>query len=179
MTQTFVEQRHNIGGLGTLEVDQDGGDDLWMLVANKVGRGLRLHKVERFHAAGGFARFENVLQQAGGALFAQRPGQHRTQVFVGVQAQRRELLGIRFELTQHFSQLLMRHLTHVGHRAAQVLDLTLVQVFENFRSALFANGHHQDGAFFGSGQTHSSLLIHSRITSATTRGSFSDMSRMR
>ncbi len=107
MAQTLVEQRQNIGRLTPFEVNQDGGDDLRMLVADKVGSGLRLHKVERFHPAGGFPRFENIFQQTGGALLAQRTGQHRAQVFVGVQAQRRKLLGIGFELTQYLGQLLV------------------------------------------------------------------------
>ncbi|WP_220457394.1 hypothetical protein, partial [Serratia sp. ME43] len=41
------------------------------------------------------------------------------------------------------------------------------------RRAIFTQRHQQDGAFVGSGQAHISLLIHWRITRATTRGSLS------
>lgn len=72
VTQTLFEQGQNIGCLTPFEVDKDGGDNLRVLVANKVGGTLRLHKVKRFDPAGGIARFQNVFQQAGGTLFAQR-----------------------------------------------------------------------------------------------------------
>ncbi len=118
MAQALVEQRQNIGRLATFEVDKDGGDNLRVLVANKVGGALRFHKVERFDAAGGIARFENIFQQAGGTLFAQRLDQHGTQVVVGVDVQRRKLFGFVFKLRQHFGQLFVGDLAHVGHGAA-------------------------------------------------------------
>ncbi len=103
MTQTLVEQRQNVGSLTAFEVHQNGRDDLRVLVADKVGGGLRLHKVERFDAAGGIAGFENVFQQAGGTLFAQRFHQHRTQVVVSVDVERRELFRFRLKFLQHVS----------------------------------------------------------------------------
>jgi hypothetical protein len=63
----------------------------WMLVADKVGGALWLHKVERFNAAGGIAGFQNIFQQAGGAFLAQRFHQHGAQIFVGVDIQRGKL----------------------------------------------------------------------------------------
>ncbi|MND77424.1 hypothetical protein D3C80_691050 [compost metagenome] len=105
VTQTFVEQRQNIGRLRTFEVHKDGGDDLRVLVANKVGGTLRFHKVERFDTAGGIARFENIFQQAGGSLFAKRFHQNRTQVFVGIDVKRCKLLSFTLKLGQYVGQL--------------------------------------------------------------------------
>ncbi|MNR21835.1 hypothetical protein D3C85_1387580 [compost metagenome] len=102
MTQAFVEQRQNICRLATFEVNQDGGDNLRVLVANKVGGALRLHKVERFDTAGGIARFENIFQQAGSTFFAQRFDQDRTQVVVGVDVERSELFRFLLKLGQYF-----------------------------------------------------------------------------
>lgn len=68
VAQTFIEQRQNIGGLGALQMHQNGGDNLRMLIANQIGGTLRLHKVERFNTAGGIASFENIFQQAGGTF---------------------------------------------------------------------------------------------------------------
>jgi hypothetical protein len=107
MAQTLIKQGKNIGSLATFEVDEDGGDNLRVLVANKVGGTLRLHKVERFDTAGGIAGFENIFQQAGGTLFAKRFHQYRTQVVVGVDVQRRKLLCFGFKFLQHFHQLLI------------------------------------------------------------------------
>ncbi len=98
MTQTLVKQRQNIGGLTAFEVDQNGGDNLRVFVANQVGGTLRFHKVERFDTAGGIARFQNIFQQAGGAFFAQRFNQYGAQVFVGVDIQRGELLRFLLKL---------------------------------------------------------------------------------
>lgn len=107
MAQTLIKQGKNIGSLTTFEVDEDGGDNLRVLVANKVGGTLRFHKVERFDTAGGIAGFENILQQAGSTLFAERFHQYRTQVVVGVDVQRRKLLCFGFKFLQHFHQLLI------------------------------------------------------------------------
>ncbi len=126
-----------------------------MLVANKVGSGLRLHKVERFDAAGGIAGFENILQQAGSALFAKRFDQHRTQVFVGVDVERRKLFGFLLKLGQHVGQLFVGDLTHVGHRRTENLHFALGEVFEHLCRPVLANGHQQDDAFIRSGKvTH-------------------------
>ena len=149
VAQALVEQRQNIGCLTPFEVDQNGGDNLRVLVANKIGGALRLHKVERFDPAGGVARFENIFQQAGGALFAQRLNQHGAQVFVGVDVERGKLLGFLLKLRQHFCQLLVGDLAHVGHRRAEDLHFSLGEVFKHFRRAIFANGHQQDDALIG------------------------------
>lgn len=105
VAQAFVEQGQDVRRLAAFEVHQNGGDDLRVFVADQIGGALRLHKVERFHAGGGLARFENVFQQAGGALFAQRLDQHRAQVVAGVDAQRRVLLGVVFKLGQYLAEL--------------------------------------------------------------------------
>ena len=115
MTQTLFEQGQNIGCLTPFEVDKDGGDNLRVLVANKVGGTLRLHKVKRFDPAGGIARFQNVFQQAGGTLFAQRLDQDGAQVVVGVDVERGKLFGFLLKFRQHFGQLFIGDLTHVGH----------------------------------------------------------------
>ena len=149
MTQALFEQRQNIGRLTTFEVNQDGGDNLRVLVANKVCGTLRLHKVERFDPAGGIARFENVLQQAGGTLFAQRLNQHGAQIVVGVDVERCKLFGFLLKLRQHFGQLFVGDLTHVGHGRTQNLYFSLGEVFKHLSRTIFANGHQQDDAFIG------------------------------
>ncbi len=149
VAQALFEQRQNIGRLTTFEVHKDGGDNLRVLVANKVGGALRFHKVERFDTAGGIARFQNIFQQAGGTLFAQRLDQHGTQVVVGVDVQRGKLFGFLFKLCQHFSQLLVGDLTHVGHGRTENLHFSLGEVFKHLCRAIFANGHQQDDAFIG------------------------------
>ena len=149
VTQAFFEQRQNICRLTAFEVDKDGGDNLRVLVADKVGGTLRLHKVERFDTAGGIARFQNVFQQAGGTLFAQRLDQHGAQVVVGVDVQRGKLFGFLFKLCQHFGQLLVGDLTHVGHGRTENLHFSLGEVFKHLCRTIFANGHQQDDAFIG------------------------------
>lgn len=122
VAQALIELRQNISRLTALEMDQDGGDDLRVFIADQVGGALRLHKVERLHPGGGFAGFEDILQQAGGTLFAQRFHQHRSQVVAGVNAQGGELFGIVFKFRQDLAELFMRDLAHAGHGAAQKLD---------------------------------------------------------
>ncbi|MGY3209749.1 hypothetical protein ACVWVS_003389 [Ewingella americana] len=138
----LVEQRQNVGCLTAFQVHQNGGDDLRMLVADQVGRNLWLHEVEGFHAGGGFARLENIFQQAGGALFAQGFGQYRTQVLAGVNTQRGVLLGFVFKLAQHVAELLVGNLMDVGHRATDLLNFTRVEVLEHLHRAVFTQRDH-------------------------------------
>ena len=160
MSQTFIEQRQNIGRLTTLEVDQNGGDDLRMLVTDNIGGALRFHKVERLDPAGGFAGFENVLQQAGGALFAQCFNQHRAQIFIGVNAQRRELLGLLLKLGQHVGQLFIRDLLDARHGGTELLYFAGAEVLKHLSGAIFANRHQQNDAFVDSGK-----ITHGRYSS--------------
>jgi|GEM_PF-6745484 len=156
MTQTLIEEGKNIRRLAAFKMHKDGGDNLRMLVADKIGSGLRLHKVERLDTAGGIARLENIFQQAGCTLFAKRFHQHRTQVVVGVDIERGELLCLLLKLLQNVGQLLVGDLAHAGHRGTQVLNLALGEVLEHLCRAVFANGHQQDDALFRSGKvTHS------------------------
>lgn len=101
VAQTFIEQRQNIGGLRTLQMHQNGGDNLRMLIANQIGGALWLHKVERFNTAGGIASFENIFQQAGGTFFTQSFDQYRTQIIVGVDIQCGKLFSFLLKLRQH------------------------------------------------------------------------------
>ena len=157
MAQTFVEQRQNIGGLAAFEMHQDGGDNLRVFVADKVGGALRLHKVERFNAAGGIPRFEDIFQQAGGTFFTQRFNQHGTQVFVGVDVE----CGILLKFRQHIGQLFVGNLAHVRHCRTQGLHFTRGEVLKHLCRTVFANGHQQDDAFIGAGK----FIAHDRYSS--------------
>lgn len=134
---------------------QNGGDNLRMLVADKVGGALRLHKVERFNTAGGIAGFQNIFQQAGGAFLAQRFHQHGAQIFVGVDIQRGKLFCFLLKLGQHFRQLFVGDLAYVRHRCTERLNFARGKVLKHLRRAIFANGHQQDDAFIGTAKiTH-------------------------
>ena len=101
MGQFGTLMRQNIGGLRTLQMHQNGGDNLRMLIANQIGGALWLHKVERFNTAGGIASFENIFQQAGGTFFTQSFDQYRTQIIVGVDIQCGKLFSFLLKLRQH------------------------------------------------------------------------------
>ena len=160
MAQAFIEQRQNIGRLAAFKMHKNGGDNLRMLVADNIGGALRFHKVERFDAAGGFAGFENIFQQAGGTLFAQRFDQHRTQVFISVDAQCGKLFSFLLELCQHVGQLFVGDLLDVGHRRTELLHFAGAEVFEHLSRAIFANRHQQNDAFVDSGK-----ITHDRYSS--------------
>ena len=73
--QAFAEVLHDLAGMVELEVDQDGGDDLRVFVADQVGHGGRVHPLEAFDA-GGVAAVHDARDQVGGAVVAERLGQH-------------------------------------------------------------------------------------------------------
>src|SRR5690606_6837000 len=66
VAQFVVEQFENVGRLAPLEVDQNGGDDLRVLLADHLRHQARIHDVQRVDTGIGAALFENVLDQAGG-----------------------------------------------------------------------------------------------------------------
>ncbi len=115
VTFALVEFAQHVRRLVTFEVDQNGGDDLRVLFADKVEHRLRIHKVERFDAVGALVGIQQILQQRGGTLFAQRLDQHAAQIIVGVEAERRIFAGVFFKLLQHHGHLVVSKARHVDH----------------------------------------------------------------
>ena len=58
VTQTFTKMVENVAGMVILEVNENGGDDLWMLVLDQVGDGGRIHPFQAVEACGFTARHD-------------------------------------------------------------------------------------------------------------------------
>src|SRR5690606_9167946 len=93
VAQPFGQQRQHVGGAVAFQVHQDRGDDLRMLVHDELGHVLRIEPVQGVDAAGAVAAFQNVFDEAGGAVGTQCLGEYGTDVFVGTQRDRHELVG--------------------------------------------------------------------------------------
>jgi len=50
VAQAVREMAEDFAGLVAFQVDQDGGDDLRVFVADQLGHGLRIHPLQRFDA---------------------------------------------------------------------------------------------------------------------------------
>ena len=127
---------------------QDGGDDLRMLFADKIEHRLRIHKVERFDTVGALVGIQQIFQQRGGTLFAQRLDQHAAQIIVGVEAERRIFAGVFLKLLQYARHLIVGKARHVDHRTTDLLYLVGIEVFKHLGSQDISQRQHDDGAFF-------------------------------
>src|SRR5690554_328593 len=181
VTQLVLEQLQYVGGLVTFKVNQNGSDDLRVLVANHFSDHRGFHQIQRIDTAAAALVLENVLDQAGGTLAAQRLGQHRADMFAGVEVERDELIGFVMKVEQYLPHLLVGDLGHGGHLHAQLLDLLGTQVLEHFRCAVLIEGEHQNGAAahagHGLGRGRHSLFIQLRMIMAIMRGSSWAISR--
>ncbi|MOA37973.1 hypothetical protein D3C78_1596170 [compost metagenome] len=79
---------------------QDRRDDLRVFVADQLGHGVGVQPVQRVDAAAAVAGFQDVFDQAGRAVAAQRLGQHAADVVVRTQRDGHELVGFLAELFQ-------------------------------------------------------------------------------
>jgi hypothetical protein len=76
---------------------------------DQVGDGGRIHPLQALDA-GRVAALQDARDQVGGAVVAERLGQHAADVFL-VGRHRRAALGLLVELVDHFFDLVARHLT--------------------------------------------------------------------
>ena len=157
----LIELAENIGRLVTLEVNQNSGDDLRVLLADQIEDVLRLHKVERFDTVRPLLGIQQVFKQAGGPLLAQRLDQYAAQIVVGVDAQYRVLAGVALEFAKNSGQIFMGKSAHIHHRTTDLFDLMRIEMFEHFGGQSVAEGQHDDGTFIvGIHCCFMSLLIH-------------------
>jgi hypothetical protein len=146
VAQAVREEAQHFGRLLAVQVDQDGSDDLRVLVLDQLGHRGGVHPVQGVDAAARIARFQDVLDHGQRAFLAQRLVQHALDERAGVHVQRQVLLGLAAELGQHLGHFLARHRRQVGHRRTQPLHFTGRQMLENLGGSVLANRHHQDGA---------------------------------
>ncbi len=157
VAQTFREIVDDAAGMVALQVDQDGGDDLRVFVADELGHRLRVHPLEAFDT-GGIAPAEDAVEQGSGLVVAQRLGQHAADVFVRIQTQRGGLAGFGDEGFQHFVDFLEADVAQRRHGRAELLDLFRAQVFHDFGGLILAQGEHEDGTFLNAVVTHCSPM---------------------
>jgi hypothetical protein len=77
------EELEHVGGLVELQVHQDGGDDLRVLVAQQFGHRARVHPLQALDA-GDVVALQDAVDQQVGLVLAQRLAQHGLHVLVGV-----------------------------------------------------------------------------------------------
>jgi hypothetical protein len=90
----------HLGGLLAVQVDQQRGEDLRVLVADQLHHLAGLQVVEALDAAVRLVGLQDVLEQVAGAVVTQRLAQHRADVAAGAQVQGGELLGLEAEFRE-------------------------------------------------------------------------------
>src|SRR5690606_37904956 len=102
VAQAVVQQGENIGCAVAFQMHKNGGDNLRVFVVNQFGNGGGFEQVQGVDAVvGRVLRFENVFNDTGCALAAQRLVQHRANVVFGTQRYGHELVGFLAEFFQH------------------------------------------------------------------------------
>jgi hypothetical protein len=146
VAQALGEVLEDFAGLVELEVHQDGGDDLRMLVADQVGHGGRIHPLQALDA-GRVVAGHDAADQAGGAVVAERLGQHGLDGFV-VDRHRRALGGLLGEVVDHFFDALARHLLQRRHGVAELLHFLRPEVLQDLGSLVLPQRQQEDGGLF-------------------------------
>jgi hypothetical protein len=156
VAQAVGEIAQDFAGLVALEVDQDGGDDLRVLVADQFGHRGGVHPLQAFDA-GSVLAAQDARQQHRGLVVAQRLGQHLADVFVGVEPDRRIEFGLGPERGQHVDHLAVLDRLHGGHRRAQLEHFARAEEFHHLGRFGFAQRQHQDRRLLYT------IVIHSRL----------------
>src|SRR5690606_17612640 len=146
VAQLFVEQFQDIGSLAALQVDQNGGDDLGVLVANHFRHGGGLNQVERVDAGIGVVDARDILHQAAGTFGPKYLGKDGEKVFTGPDAEQRELLGVVVEIGENLVHFLIGDMPHGSHSLTQLLDLHRRHVAHHIGGTVLVEAQHQDGA---------------------------------
>jgi hypothetical protein len=89
----------------------------------------------------------DAIDQAGGAIVAERLGQHGLDRLV-VHRDGCTFRGVLGEFVDHRLDTLARDLLQGRHGVAQLLDFLGSQVAQNFGGFVLAQGEQQDGALF-------------------------------
>lgn len=92
-----------------------------------------------------FPPLQDARDEVGGAVVAQRLGEHAADVFL-VGRHRRAALGLLVERVDHFLDLVARHGLQLGHGGAQLLHLARAEMLEHFRRLVLAEREQQHGA---------------------------------
>ena len=162
----------------TLQVHQNGGDDLRVLMADQLGHRGRIHPAQALDARD-VAALHDAVDQHAGLVVAQRTFQHATHVGVGIMHQRALLRGLLMKTFQNLLDMVLGRVLGPGHHFAQSLYLLRCQVLEDFGCRFLAQGEQQHGGITGAGfieTTHAGLsglvpLTQLRTTVATAVGS--------
>jgi hypothetical protein len=136
VAQAIGEVLEDVPGVVELEMHQDGGDDLGMLVANQFGDAGGVHPFQAFDARRIGARHD-AADQAGGAVVAQRLGQHGFDRLV-IDRYGCALGGVLGEIVDHRFHPVARDLLERRHGMAELLDFLWPEVLEHFGGFILA-----------------------------------------
>ena len=134
--------RHRLSGLLGLQVSQDEGDRLGMLVAQELGQLRRIgiaHEAEALRPARGGHALDHLL----GLFLAQRAHQHLSRVFGA--ARRDEVAGDGHvvALFEHLALGVLGHLLELKDLEGEGLDLSLPEVLEHLGRDVGTEGDEQ------------------------------------
>ena len=146
VAQALGELLEDLAGVVELQVHQDGGDDLRVLVLDQVGDGGGVHPLQAFDA-GRVAALQDARDQVGGLVVAQRLGQHGAD-HAFVNGERRPLGGELLQFVEHRLDLFARHGLDLRHGVAELLDLLRPEMLQYFGGLVLAQRQEQHGALF-------------------------------
>ena len=152
------EQLQHLGRMVALQVHQDGGDDLRVLVAHQLGHGRRIHPLQAFDAAD-IVALQDAVEQQVGLVLAERALEHRAHVFVVVVDQHAAVTRHLAELVQYLVELVVADALHARDGLAHALHLLRRQVLEDLAGVFLAQRHQQDGGVLDALVVHVGLCL--------------------
>ena len=168
------QQFEHLATDGGIEVgDQDGGD-LRMLLLDHRRNLARVEPVEQFDLACGLWR-SDPREHAFGFFATERAVHHRLDLGPRVEADRGAFAGMADEIVEHVLDFLFADIGHREHRLAQLADFLGIQLLQNRGGFLLVDQHHQHGGALDTGigarrDERAHDLIISRTASAARVG---------
>ena len=139
----MIEVTEHLGRLVRVEVGDDDGLNLRVLVANHIGNGTRLHPLQAVQATG-TATEQDAVDQVARLVLAQRRGEHLADVGIGTHTEAGLVADDVDELGHHLLDLLAMDIAHASHGHADALHFLRPEVTQHLRGIGFAQRKQQN-----------------------------------
>ena len=154
----MIEVTEHLGRLVRVEVGDDDGLDLRVLVANHIGNGARLHPLQAVQTTGAAAK-ENAVDEVARLVLAQRRSEHLADIAVGADTQAGLVADDLDELTHDLLDLLAVDIAHAGHGDADALYFLRPEVAQHLRGIGLTQREQENGGLVDLAKLGSGTIV--------------------
>ena len=136
------ELAQDLGGLLRLQIGEDDGLDLRVLVLDDAGHLAGIHPLEGVEAAGAGSQ-DDLIHQVAGLVLPERRHQGLAHEVFAADADVGVFLDVVDKLTMHRRHPIVTEIRHGGHGHAEPLHLLGLEVAEDLGGILLVEAQHQ------------------------------------